>query len=256
MALDSGLVDVKESLSCDKSEEVGEKIQKEMTGMPFGEVSLKQKNQVTTLQSLHSTIKVGKDKVTIDPLTLFLRLIVIVQKKPDEEITDYFRYELSPFPLSLFKDGIMRAPNKSKLKSFLIQNTEKAEPSPYKSIADGGALLWCCNWRRNESFDDILKRYVTFLKSLKIDIIVLDGYSASTKDCTHNKREIKSSNTVEITEKILCPTDRTSFLSNYKNKRSFVNWLANKLKDNGFTINVQQMLTPQLLGLQWNKIKR
>ena len=45
-----------------------------MTGIPFGEVSIKgikQKKQVTTLQSLYSTRKVGKDKVTIDPLTLF-----------------------------------------------------------------------------------------------------------------------------------------------------------------------------------------
>ena len=45
-----------------------------MTGIPFGEVfgeGIKQKKQVTTLQSLYSTRKVGKDKVTIDPLTLF-----------------------------------------------------------------------------------------------------------------------------------------------------------------------------------------
>lgn len=165
-----------------------------------------------------------------------MRLIVIVEKEPDDEIANYFQYELSPYPMSLFKDGIMRDPAKSKLKSHLLQNVEKVQsPLGTKSVVDGGALLWCCNWKFNESFADILKRYVTFLSSLKVDIVVFDGYCVSTKDSTHNKRE-KSSNTIEIHENNLCPADRTSFLSNHTNKASFVEWLASNLKEAGFVI--------------------
>ena len=114
-----------EVVTCDKAEEIGEAIQKELDGKAFGEISFKRKQQVRTMQSLYSEVKVGDEKITIDPLTLFLRLIVIIQTKPEEEISNYFGYELSPYPMSLFKDGIMRDPDKSTLKTHLLQDVRK-----------------------------------------------------------------------------------------------------------------------------------
>ena len=225
-----------EVVTCDKAEEIGEAIQKELDGKAFGEISFKRKQQVRTMQSLYSEVKVGDEKITIDPLTLFLRLIVIIQTKPEEEISNYFGYELSPYPMSLFKDGIMRDPDKSTLKTHLLQDVRKdVQPTGSKSIADGGALLWCCNWKSNELFSEILKRYINFLRSLRIDIIVLDGYSASTKDATHHKRQ-KSSNSIEIKMQNRCPADRKSFLTNYGNKEAFVNWLSTNLSEAGFEV--------------------
>lgn len=236
MALDSGLVDEKEVVTCDKAEELGEVIQRELDDHGFGEVSFKRKKQIKSLQSLYSEVQVGDEKVTIDPLTLFLRLIIIIQTKPDDEIADYFGYELSPYPMSLFKDGIMRDPAKSTLKTHLLQGVQKdVTPSGSTSIADGGALLWCCNWKTNEFFSEILKKYVKFLSKLKIDIVIFDGYSVSTKDATHSKRE-KSSNAIEIQDQNRCPADRKSFLSNYTNKQAFIDWLSTHLADAGFEI--------------------
>ena len=123
------------------------------------------------MQSLYSAVKIGEEKVTIDPLTLFLRLIVMVEKKSDEEIASYFEYQLSPYPMSLFKDGVMRSSQKSKLKYFLLVNISTIDEDTCETIkiADGGALLWCCNWNKNQSFQTISKMYadvLCFLRSL------------------------------------------------------------------------------------------
>ena len=36
-----------------------------------------------------------------------------------EKIADYFQYERTPLPMSLFKDSFMRKPNKSSLATYL-----------------------------------------------------------------------------------------------------------------------------------------
>ena len=84
-------------------------------------------------------------------------------------------------------------------------------------------------------YSEILKKYVKFLSKLKIDIVIFDGYSVSTKDATHSKRE-KSSNAIEIQDQNRCPADRKSFLSNYTNKQAFIDWLSTHLADAGFEI--------------------
>ena len=54
---------------------------------------------------------------------------------------------------------------------------------------------------------------------------MLDGYSLSTKDATHKKRSRKASATIEIKKRNLwdvpCGTSRNTFLSNYKNTKTF-----------------------------------
>ena len=77
VALDTGLADAGHSLTCDKADEVGGDIQKEMYGQTYRDCSIKRSKQISTLQSLFASVNVGTEKVTIDPLTLFLRLIQI-----------------------------------------------------------------------------------------------------------------------------------------------------------------------------------
>lgn len=193
MALDSGLVDVDQRLTCHKADEIGVAIQKEMDGKVYASFSFKRNKQVTTLQSLCASVDVGTEKVTIDPLTLFLRLIVLVERKPENEIVNYFSYELSPYPMSLFKDVIMRSAQKSKLKQLLMEGISPIDVSQTVRIADGGVLLWCCDWKKDETFEVIFQRCSQFLTHLGIDTIVFDGYALSTKDATHQKRAGKMS---------------------------------------------------------------
>ena len=77
----------------------------------------------TRIKFLHLNVfitKIGSDMVTIDPLTLFLRLVMVVEKNPEDENTHYFKYELSPYLMSFFKDSFMRSAEKAKFRTFLL----------------------------------------------------------------------------------------------------------------------------------------
>ena len=60
-----------------------------------------------------------------------------------DDLTDCFDYELTREPTSLFKDGLMRKPNKAQLGRELVKNSEilreNSENTTY--VLDEGALL-------------------------------------------------------------------------------------------------------------------
>ena len=155
-----------------------------------------------------------------------------MESKPENEIADHFRYKMAPYPMALFKDGIMCTAKKSKLKQFLMESLNSVEAPQTVRIVDGGALLWCCDWKKDETFEIIFRRFSQFLLHLEIDIIVFDGYNMSTKDSNHQKRGGKKSQTVEIREGNSRPSNRSTFFSNYANRKNFVKTLASHLETN------------------------
>ena len=143
VCLDSEFIDENNTVNCDKAELIGTHIQKSLNNQTFASCSFKSKDQITNLQSLYSSITIDKEQVAIDPLTLFLRLVVLVDRKPEVEIENCLYYELTPCPKALFKDGVMRtANNKSTLKKFLLEELKPTENTESEIVADGGALLW------------------------------------------------------------------------------------------------------------------
>jgi hypothetical protein len=74
-------------------------------------------NRVVSLEYSNKTsIFIRDDIIPIDTLLLFQRIMLKV--KSDEEIKEYFKYELAPMPLSLFnKMGQMR---KTKNQYYMI----------------------------------------------------------------------------------------------------------------------------------------
>ena len=237
ISLESGLVDDNHAVNCDNAEAVGAKVQEEMTGKMFAEVSLKKKNKVTNLQTLYSTVKINDDKVDINPLTLFLRLVTVVDRKPQQEIANFFSYELSSFPMSLFKNGFMRPPSKkSSLKEALVKDIVELKPDYIKhhnKVLDGGALLWACDWKKGELYGNIFMKYVKKCKVLGATIVVFDGYESSTKSETQVIRSKCASTAVEIDLSKKSVTDRSSFMSNYSNKSNFIGILSTKLTSSG-----------------------
>ena len=131
----------------------------------------------------------------------------------------------------------MRSVKMSAFKNFLqkgVATTQEQKEST--KIEDGGALLWCCNWKEGKLFQEICQNYVNLLHKPKTNVIVFDGYSLSTKDTTRKKRSGRLSNTVEIKDIHPCPADRNAFLSNYANKEAFVKFLGSKLELLGFNV--------------------
>ncbi len=113
-SLSSGLTAVDgDGINCDRTEEVGARIQKKFDHVSIAQSSLKKKDQVKSLNHLQPGIQVNKESVKINPTNLFSRLIAIIQR--EEDLSPYFCYKLTAFPTSLFKDGIMRKTQKSQL---------------------------------------------------------------------------------------------------------------------------------------------
>ena len=75
-----------------------------------------------------------------------------------------------------------RQKNKSKLKSYLSENVMISEGVDCIKVADGGALLWCCIWNKNEKFTDIFQTYVRNCLIKKFGVVAFDWYIYATKD--------------------------------------------------------------------------
>ena len=86
VSLDSGFVDKNNTVNCDKAELIGAHIQNFFNNQTFASCSFNRKDHVTNLQSLYSSITIDKEQVAIDPLTLFLQLVVLVDRKLEVEI--------------------------------------------------------------------------------------------------------------------------------------------------------------------------
>ena len=138
-----------------------------------------------------------------------------------------FQYELAPFPMSLFKNNQLRDGNKHKLKELLLKDVSPVSSSTIiksrKTVVDGGALLWAVDCRKGEQYESIFSKYLSKCKAVKADVVVFDGYESSTKSQAQCKRSMKTVQKMVIQkEKTHCPCDRSTFMSNYENKASFI----------------------------------
>ena len=139
-------------------------------------------------------------------------MALVVERKPQAKMENYFYYELTPYPTSLFKDGAMRTPkNKAKLKNYLLEGNITSEGSDCIRGANEGALLLSCNWSKNENFRKILKIYIYKCLMEKFDVVVFDGYISSAKDVTRKSRSVRIPQTVEIDESYMFTTIGMNF---------------------------------------------
>ena len=60
-------------------------MQQSLDHVSFTEASLRRKDQITTLQSLYSSAAIENEKVSMNRLKLFLRLIVVVDRMPESK---------------------------------------------------------------------------------------------------------------------------------------------------------------------------
>ena len=112
-----------DGVNCDDAESVGFQIQQSLDNVTMLNATIKRNQGINTLQALKKKITVENEQVYIDSDILFIRLIVLTERS--EKMGDYFNYELSPEPTSLFKDSMMRKSNKSTLATYLITSYDK-----------------------------------------------------------------------------------------------------------------------------------
>ena len=187
-----------DGVNCDSAEEVGLAIHRKMDNIAFTDAKISKSDHVKPLAFLYSNIKVGKKDTYINPLTLFTRLVAMVQREDD--IEKYFEYELSTLPLSLFEDGMMRKADKPQLRKHLVDNNVRESEARGKFVLDGGALLRRVRWKKQVTYDDTFQCYKNHIEQLYGKATtVFDGYAKSIKDHEHQRREHLEKTSANIT---------------------------------------------------------
>ncbi|GBN72411.1 hypothetical protein AVEN_55093-1 [Araneus ventricosus] len=169
--------------------------------------------------------KIGKEKITVDPLTLFHRICVV--KQSDEDLKMFFTFDLSSFPLSLFNEERMRKRTKSSLFSaFTPTKIDAVQGKNNFVVVDRGHLLHKVGWQRNMNFGDIPQSCLTYLQTHYGSnvAVVFDGYPSdvngkSTKSAKRIRRANLQSSHEIIFNEATCPEiSQEQFLANERNK--------------------------------------
>ncbi len=221
-----------DGINCDRAEEVGARIQKKLDHVSIAQASLKRKDQVKSLNHLQPGIQIDKEKCQINPTNLFSRLIAIIQR--EEDLSPYFCYELTTFPRSLFKDGIMRKTQKSQFAKIITSDVQPAECNARtKYVIDGGALLHKVKWAKKTTYHDVIMQHVEYVhrKYGHQCCIVFYGYEGpSTKSHGHLRRVRKTCANIQLSEAMEALFNQKTFFSNERNKSQFIALLSHYLQ--------------------------
>ncbi|CAH2098341.1 unnamed protein product [Euphydryas editha] len=152
-----------ENINCQRAFEIGEDLITNITGSDFQRLSFQRKNKVLPFSAMTSTIEVDKSRVVINPLLLFQRMCI--SRETVGDVKEYFRYELAPFPLSLFgEDGMRKGTKSSLFNAFTPVERSSNISANSHFVIDGGFLLHKVVWDRNSSFNDITNKYVKYVQ--------------------------------------------------------------------------------------------
>ena len=159
-----------------------------------------------------------------------------------QSLETVFKYELTTKPMSLFKDGMMRKPNKPSLVKAVMSEAGLVEPpvNPCNvTVMDGGALLHKVRWMKGALFLDIFRRYSAYISKNYINpTVVSNGYgSCTTKDHEHFRRNaIPQSSFISIDPNNEMPFTQDRYFSLTDNKVEFIKFLSNHLKEAGVNV--------------------
>lgn len=87
-----------ENITCHMSREKGFDGMQDMVSKyeNFESIKFKSKDKVMPLIAVNSSIKVGEETIAINPLMIFQRMCIA--KKSDQELKNFLKFELAPFP--------------------------------------------------------------------------------------------------------------------------------------------------------------
>lgn len=191
----------------------------QIVGNNFSEIKFQRKKRVVPLRAANSSIKIQDEIVPIDPTTLFQR--ISLAKKSDQHLQQYLQYELAPFPLSLFNESGMRKTKKSSLYEAFSPVTDVIN---FVHVIDGGYLLHRIAWRQQETFAQILDKYVDYIKKYykSNSFVIFDGYPDEARvHSTKSAERLRRSNThvsaiVLFNESMIATMPQEKFLLNEK----------------------------------------
>lgn len=166
--------------------------------------------------------------VEIDPDELFHR--ICITKKNDDEMQDYLKWELSPFPQAFFNTFGMLKNTKAHLYSlFQKKSINVLDPLNTYYVIDGGFLIHKVKWTLGQLFSSIIMNYVKYIQNHYGNkcVIVFDGYESVTiKESERNRRAHSGASAdVIFNETMPLKISQQKFLLNKKNKVHIIEML-------------------------------
>ncbi|XP_073253317.1 uncharacterized protein [Porites lutea] len=219
------------------------KILDSLTGKNAHEYTFRKKDQVVTL-ACKTVVRLNDGDVQVDPQLMFQRLSIVATTGGFESPQQFFEYEMSSFPASLFDASLLPLKaNKPVLADAIWSMTKESQTAndPGGSayfVTDGGALLHRVVWPRGVTYNAICLLYIQYVRrTYPRATIVFDGYDngPTTKDCTHQRRGHGCGLAVLFYPDMLVTLKKDEFLSNQVNKQKFINLLSENLEHAGYS---------------------
>ena len=114
--------------------------------------TVKGKDHVTNLESLQSSKATKSKEEMAEPSIMFNRLITVAMREDDLE--PIFEFELTYEPISLFKNGIMRKPDKTSLRKVIMCDEDAVRKEDIEKPGNCvGALLHRVKWFKGMKFN-------------------------------------------------------------------------------------------------------
>jgi len=88
-------------------------IHKQLDGRKFTSAKLRKRDKIRTLSDMVNVCKVGGNRISLDPNILFSCLVLMAERTG--KINEYFAFELTAFPMSVFKNRYLRKPDNQSL---------------------------------------------------------------------------------------------------------------------------------------------
>ena len=165
---------------------------------------------------------------------MFARLTALLQREDD--VTDKFNFELTAEPTSLFKDGMMRKPDKALLRNTLLDKVDPVSNIQANAcVIDGSALLHKVKWEAKGIGD----KYINFLRRrygcYDTISVVCDSYKDKTsiKTQEHVRRYKTMSGSITVKEHM---NVSEIFFRNTSNKEQLLKLLSTFLRTNCFGV--------------------
>ena len=156
----------KDHVNCEQAEEIGKTIQHGLDNILFDMATVKRKDEITTLESLqHSKATKSKDEMA-ETSIMFKWLITVATREND--LGPIFEFELIFEPMSLFKNAMVRKPDKPSLRKVImcdegaVRKEDIENPDNY--VLDAGALLHRVRWFKEMKFNAVLEVYANYMR--------------------------------------------------------------------------------------------
>lgn len=241
VSLGDGTVGLPET-NCQQARAIGLMSMEQMIGNTYGNVKFSRKNRVQPLSSVTSSIKVHDTTVTIDPALIYQR--ILFAKKSQEQLKEFFEYELAPFPLSLFDEAGLRKSKKSAIYSLFTPIDDTITSGDVSYVIDGGFLLHKVVWHKGETFSSICDQYIGYIEKYygANAVVVFDGYPDDiTRKSTKSAERLRRSRKVLSAEILFDPSmkavvSQDKFLNNDRNKSRLISLLKERFESRGISV--------------------